>query len=146
MYPQIVRQYVDTGKLRYVLMDMPLAMHKLAAKAAEATHCAEEQGKFWEMHDRLFENAKALEPWSAHAQALGLDVPMFDQCMNSGRMAAKVQADAAEAQKAGATGTPSFVIARTDPNDPRKVTGLAFMKGAQQFPAFQAEIDKALAQ
>ncbi len=58
-----------------VKLDMPLeAIHKQAFKAAEATHCAKDQGKFWEMHDRLFANQRKLEPWSAHAEALGLDV------------------------------------------------------------------------
>ena len=54
---------------------MPLeSIHKLAFKAAQAAHCAGEQGKYWEMHDRLFENQKALEPWAPHAEAVGLDV------------------------------------------------------------------------
>ena len=121
-------------------------MHKLAFKAAEATHCAEDQGKFWEMHDRLFENQKALEPWSGHAEALGLDVAAFDQCMSSDKHAAAVRQDMAEASKAGATGTPSFVIAITDPEDPTKVTGVSFLRGAQRFPAFKTQIDQALAE
>jgi protein-disulfide isomerase len=119
-------------------------MHKLAFKAAEATHCAEEQGKYWEMHDRLFANQRALEPWSGHAEALGLDVAKFDECMQSDRMAAAVRRDMAQASKAGATGTPSFVLGTTDPADPTKVKGLAFIRGAVPFATFKTEIDKAL--
>ena len=124
---------------------MPLErIHPLAMKASEATHCAEEQGQFWEMHARLFENQKALEPWSGHAEALGLDVAAFDACMGADRHAAAIRADMAEARKAGASGTPSFVLAKTNPADPTKVTGLAFIRGAQPFAAFKTEIDKAL--
>ena len=126
-------------------LDLPLAMHKLAFKAAEATHCAEAQGKYWEMHDRLFQNQRALEPWSGHAEALGLDVAAFDKCMEEGTYAAAVRSDMAEASKAGATGTPSFVLALTDPNDPTKVKGLTFIRGAQPFASFKTQIDKALA-
>ncbi len=125
-------------------MDLPLRMHKLAQKAAEATHCAEDQGKYWEMHDRLFANQRALEPWSGHAEALGLNVAKFDECMSSNAKAAEVKKDASEAAKAGATGTPSFVLATTDPANPNKVTGLSFIRGARPFESFQAEIDKAL--
>lgn len=119
-------------------------MHKLAFKAAEATHCAQEQDKYWEMHDRLFANQRALEPWSGHAEALGLDVAKFDECMSTGRTAAAIRKDMAVAKAAGATGTPSFVLGTTDPDDPTKVKGLSFIRGARAFADFKAEIDKAL--
>lgn len=126
---------------------MPLErIHPLAFKASEATHCAEDQGKFWEMHDRLFENQKALEPWSGHAEALGLDVAAFDACMSSDKYADAVKRDMAEARKAGATGTPSFVLGLTDPDDPTKVEGLTFIRGAQPFASFKSTIDGALEQ
>jgi len=96
------------------------------------------------MHARLFENQRALEPWSGHATALGLDVASFDGCMSSGRHADAVRKDMAEASKAGATGTPSFVLAKTDPSDPGKVEGLTFLRGAQPFNAFKSAIDGAL--
>ena len=126
-------------------LDLPLErIHKLAFKAAEATHCAEDQGMYWEMHDRLFQNQRALEPWSGHAEALGLDVASFDECMSSGRHADAVRKDMAQASKAGATGTPSFVLAKTDPTDPTKVTGVSFLRGAVPFANFQSAIDGAL--
>lgn len=137
---------MDTGKIRYVLLDMPLeSIHKLAFKAAEATHCAEEQGKFWEMHHRLFEQQKSLEPWKAHAEALGLDVARFEECMTSGRHAPAIRKDIAEAQKAGVTGTPAFLIAVTDPADKTKVKGLTTLRGAKPYDQFKAELEQALA-
>ena len=96
------------------------------------------------MHDRLFKNQKNLEPWDAHASALGLDVEIFQACLDDGEHAEAVRRDMAEASKAGATGTPSFVLAHTDPEDPTKVKGISFIRGAQAFPAFQAQIDAAL--
>jgi protein-disulfide isomerase len=144
-YPQIEKEYIETGKLRYSTLDLPLeSIHKLAFKAAMATECARDQGKFWEMHDRLFENQRALEPWSAHAEATGLDVAAFDDCMSSEKYADAVRQDMGEAQKAGATGTPSFVLAKTNPDDPSKVTGISFIRGAQAFNAFKVAIDGAL--
>ncbi len=97
------------------------------------------------MHDRLFQNQRSLEPWSGHAEALGLDVAAFDECLSSGKYADAVRQDMAEAGKAGATGTPSFVVALTDPDDPSKVEGVSFLRGAQAFPAFKSQIDSALA-
>ena len=144
--PQIEKAYVETGKLRYASMDLPLDFHKLAFKAAEASHCAEEQGKFWEMHDRLFANQQALEPWNGHAQALGLEVAQFEECMSAGKYAQAIRADMVEARKAGASGTPSFVLGLTDPENPAKVKGLAFIRGALDFSRFKIEIDKALGQ
>ena len=119
-------------------------MHKLAFKAAEASHCAGDQGKFWEMTHRLFENQRNLEPWTAHAEALGLNVDEFQSCMDSDKYAALIRKDMEQAQKAGATGTPSFVLARTDPGDPGKVTGLSFIRGAQPFAVFKQQIEQAL--
>lgn len=110
-----------------------------------AADCAGEQGKYWEMHDRLFQNQRALEPWSGHAAAIGLDVAAFDTCLASEKFAPAIRRDMAEARKAGATGTPSFVLGVTDPDDPNKVKGLAFIRGAQPFAAFKAQIDEALA-
>jgi protein-disulfide isomerase len=144
-YPQIAKEYVETGKIRYVMLDLPLDFHKNAFKAAEAAHCAGDQGKYWPMHDRLFENHAALDPFAPHAEAVGLDPAAFDKCMSSGKYTAAVKADLAESQKAGITGTPGFVLATTDPKDPKKVKGLSFLRGAQPFAAFKTALDQALA-
>jgi protein-disulfide isomerase len=127
-------------------MDMPLAIHKDAFRAAVATHCADDQGKFWEMHDLLFANQRAIEPLKGHAETLGLDLVAFESCMSSGKYDEGVRKDMAQATKAGASGTPSFVLGRTDAADSSKVKGIAFIRGAQQFAAFKTEIEKALAE
>ena len=125
---------------------MPLSIHKNAFRAALATHCADDQGEFWKMHDRLFQNQRAIEPLKGHAEALGLDVQAFELCMSTEKYAASVRKDMAVAQKAGATGTPSFVLGLTDPNDPTKVKGIALIRGARPFADFKTEIDKALSE
>lgn len=128
------------------MLDLPLeSIHKLAFQASEATYCAKDQGKYWEMHSRLFENQKALAPFSGHAEALGLDVAAFDACMTANKYAESIRADMKEAAKVGITGTPGFVLGTVDPKDPTKVTGVSFIRGAQTFPAFQAQIDPLLA-
>src|SRR5262247_4360160 len=86
--PQIERDYVNTGRVRYVVRDFPIeSIHKDALKAAEAAHCAGDQGQYWEMHDRLFnkQTALATEHLSAYAGALGLDVKGFQQCLDSNK-------------------------------------------------------------
>lgn len=128
------------------MLDFPLeSIHRSAFKAAEAAHCAGDQGKYWEMHDRLFTHQRQLEPWLPHAKAIGLDVAAFETCLNSEKYAASVRQDMQEGRKGGATGTPSFILASTDPNDPSKVKGLAFIRGAQPFTQFKTAIDQALA-
>jgi protein-disulfide isomerase len=144
--PELVKEYVDTGKVRYAFFDMPLEnLHKSAFKAAEATRCAGDQGKYWEMHERLFANQQMLEPWSAHAKALDLDVAVFDTCMNSGKSANAVRADMATAQQLGINSTPTFFLGVTDPGNPARVKGLSLVRGALPFGTFKMEIDKALA-
>ncbi len=97
------------------------------------------------MHDRLFANQKAFEPWTGHAEAVGIDVGRFEACMTDNVHAEAIRADMAQATKAGATGTPSFVLALTDADDPTKVKGLTFMRGALPFATFKTQLDSALA-
>jgi predicted DsbA family dithiol-disulfide isomerase len=97
------------------------------------------------MSHRLFENQRALEPFRAHAEALGLDATKFEECMTSGRHAGAVRKDMTEAQKAGITGTPAFLIAVSDPADKTKVKGLTMLKGAQPYDRFKTELEQALA-
>ncbi len=128
-----------------MVRDLPLeSIHPLAMKAAEATHYAGEQGKYWEMHDRLFTNQRELgrPDLSKHAQALGLDVAAFDQCVDSGKSAARVRKDVAEARRLQATGTPTFFLGVTDPNG-SQIEGTR-MVGAQPYEAFKAAIDRLL--
>ncbi len=96
------------------------------------------------MHDRLFAYQRKLTPWNGHAEALGLDVTQFESCLNSDKYAKNIRQDMAVGRKSGASGTPSFILARNDPNDPSKVKGISFIRGAQPFTAFKAQIDRAL--
>lgn len=144
--PELDKQYIDTGKVLHVFKDFPLAFHKEAPKAAEATLCAQDQGKYWEMHAKLFANAKALKPEDLvkYAEELGLDMAKFKECLDSGAKAASIKADMEEAGKAGITGTPSIVLAVRSASDPDKVVGIKAMSGARPFDFFKTEIDKLL--
>ncbi len=146
-FPQLVAEYVKTGKVKYVVRDFPLeSIHPMAFKAAEAAHCAAEQGKFWEMHQRLMANQGALDlkNLSLHAQAVGLDVAAFAQCLNSGKHAAQIRQELDDGEKAGVEGTPAFFLGVTDPNDGRfKV--MRKLGGALPYGHFKQAIDNLLA-
>ena len=129
--------------MKYVFLDYPLAIHKLAFKAAEAAHCAGEQGKYWEMHDRLFANQKTLERWTAHAEAIGLDTSRFEGCLNAGKYIEEIRADMEEGRKAGVTGTPASFLAYTEPGS-SKVRTLIRLSGAQPFSIMKHRIDQLL--
>ena len=145
--PKLEDEYIKTGKLRYAVRDFPLeSIHRNAFKAAEATHCAGAQGKYWELHYRFFANQTKLSraELTAHAQAVGLDTAAFDQCVDSGRYAARVRSDLAEAQRAGASGTPTFFLGLTDQNS-GQFKSVRVLRGAQPFESFKEAIDSLLA-
>lgn len=146
-WPQLEQDYVKTGKVRFFLRDLPLdSIHPQAFKAAEAAHCAGEQGKFWEMHDRLFANQRALgrQDLTGHAQALGLDVGAFDTCVDSGKAAAQIRKDVADSEQAGARGTPIFYLGLTEPNG-SSIKAVAVIRGARPYATFKEAIDGLLA-
>lgn len=99
------------GKLAFAYKDMPLQMHANAPKAAEATHCAGAQGKYWEYHD-LLSKTKMLDLASLKegSQTLKLDTKAFEKCLDSGEKAGIVKAHMAEAQSLGVQGTPTFIV------------------------------------
>jgi protein-disulfide isomerase len=99
--------------IRLVFRDFPiLQLHPQAAKAAEAGACANDQGKFWPMHDLMFANQARLDVTSLkqHAATLGLDAAAFEKCLDSGKHTAEWQKDAADAEKAGVQSTPAFFV------------------------------------
>ena len=110
--PQIQKEYIDTGKAKLVYRDFPLSFHPEAQKASEASECAEDQGKFWEMHDKLYENQGSLssDSYKAWAAEMGMDSSEFDDCLDSGKYAQEVQDDMNDGRAAGVSGTPSFFI------------------------------------
>jgi protein-disulfide isomerase len=136
--PEIKKQYIDTGKLRFVVRDLPLPFHANAPKAAEATHCADEQGKYWELRDKLVSNSDKLEArlLPDYAKQVGMDVSKFSACLESGRHAGKVKASAAVAASIGISGTPSFVVGRTNGD---LAEGFKLV-GAQPFAAFDQRL------
>ena len=141
--PRIDREFVKTGKLKYVVRDFPIkSLHPEAYRAHEAVHCAGDQGRYWEMRSRIFAGPKSLstDTLAGHARELGLDVSSFQSCLDSGRHAARVERDVAEGSKAGVNGTPSFFLARTSPNE-GEVRILRAIVGAQPFSAFKDAID-----
>ena len=142
--PELKREYIETGKVRYVFRDFPLEMHAQARKAAEAAHCAGEQGKYWEMHDVLFQNQRALAPpqLADHARLVGLDGATFDACLSSGRHAARVDRGLADGAAAGVQGTPGFVIGKTTSGDVVEGTPI---RGAQPLERFRQIIEQLLA-
>lgn len=129
---QVMKTYGD--KVRLVFRDYPLPFHEQAPKAAEAAQCAHEQGKFWEMHDKLFANQRALQvaDLKKYAGELGLDQAKFDGCLDSGKMEAVVKKNLEEGGAAGVEGTPAFFI------------NGRLVSGAQPFEEFKRVIDKEL--
>jgi protein-disulfide isomerase len=143
---QIERDYVATGKVRYLVRNLPIAsLHKQAFKAAEASGCAREQGKFWEMHDRLFANQSALGPTDlrVHAEGLGLEPEKFQRCLDSGRQGAAIRRDLAEGQNAGVRGTPAFFLGLTEPSE-SQLRPTTMIVGAQPYAVFRKAIDSVL--
>lgn len=143
VFDQIVKNYVNTGKARYVSRDFPLPMHEHAASAALAARCAGEQDRFWEMRHALIVNANQLGPerYTALATELQLDGPRFAQCLADRRYGPQIQQDMADGEAAGVSGTPSFVIGRATPAG---VEGVRVM-GAQPYAAFDAKLKQLLA-
>ena len=143
-FPHLKKKYIDTGKVRWVGLNLPLAFHKDARKAAQAAHCAGEQDKFWEMRQVLFVNPKQLgmEHLPAHAESLSLDMDAFNKCLESERHLAQIDQEAKDANAVRLTGTPSFIVGKTGGD---KITGQVVI-GAQPLNVFDAAIDKALKQ
>jgi protein-disulfide isomerase len=140
--PTIVRDYVETGKVRLVFKNTPLPMHEFASSAGVAALCADKQGKFWEMHDRLFSQQDRLADNDVRnvAAQLGLGLMEYDQC-HGGRAAVQViDADSAEARSFGITGTPTFVFGTLQPDG--RVKGSDILAGAKPIAAFRAILDR----
>jgi protein-disulfide isomerase len=138
-FERLKREYIDTGKVRFVSRDFPLDFHPNARPAAAAVRCAGEQGKFWEMRHVVTLNANALGPatYDRLAGELGLDAGTFSACVAADRYRAAIDGDVAAAMKAGVTGTPTFVLGPTTPG--ASLEGVRIV-GAQPFPAFEARI------
>jgi protein-disulfide isomerase len=121
-------------KVRWVFRHFPLGFHQYAEKAGEAASCAGDQGRFWEMHDKLWENSTKLgvDDLKTYAGALGLDRQAFDKCLDSGRHAGELQRDMDAGASYGVSGTPAFFV-----------NGRPLV-GAQPFESFRDVVDDEL--
>jgi protein-disulfide isomerase len=138
-YAALRDEFVRTGKVRLAYVNFPLAQHQYAWPAAESAMCAGAQGKFWEMHDALFNTQSKWEAlpspaafFDSLAHAQGVDTARWRQCVQSGKMKSWIQADHDRAQTAGAASTPSFII------------GDKLLVGAQPIAEMRRAIDSAL--
>lgn len=141
--PQLKKEYIDQGLVRFYYRHLPLppAVHPAATPLAEASECANDQNKFWEYHDKIFaEQTKQgegtipitneqIKQWAAE---IGLNTTQFNECFDSGKYSQKVKDDFADAQKAGASSTPTFYINGTP------------LVGALPYETFKTIIDQEL--
>ena len=138
--PAIVENYIDAGKANLIFVDLAF-LGRESPKAAAATYCAEEQGAYWEFHELLYQSQESQidsgwvnpERLRAFAFHLGLDMDLFNNCLDSGKFQKRVQFNTNEAEKHGATGTPTFIIVSSD--------GQQKIVGAQPFSVFKKVID-----
>jgi protein-disulfide isomerase len=129
---KIMKDY--EGKVRLVFRNFPLEFHPFAAKAAEAGACAADQGKFWQLHDKMFTNQEklAVEDLKGYAKAIGVDSAKFDKCLDGGEKKESVSEDQKAGSAAGVNGTPAFFV-----------NGI-FINGAQPYEEFKQAIDREL--
>jgi protein-disulfide isomerase len=141
-YLELKKNYIDTGRVRFVSRDLPLEFHPFALKAAEAARCAGDQQKYWELREALYANAAPPndEVIGKAVETLSLDKVAFQSCLSSEKYKADVQKDAGEAAKLQISGTPTFVLAKSAKD---KLDGVRIV-GAQPFSAFQSAIDALL--
>ena len=145
--PSILEEYIDTGKVNLVYRDFPIqSIHPNALPAAVAAECANEQGKYWQYHDTLFERQNSwskldtgsvISTFSQYATDIGLEQQQFDSCLGSGKYLQEVQQDLNDGRTYDITGTPGFFIGNDD-------IGFVKIDGAQPFESFKKVIDSQL--
>jgi len=145
--PLLLEEYIDAGKVNFVYRDFPIqSIHPNALPAAVSAECANEQGKYWEYHDTLFEKQSAwsrldsdavISTFSQYAKDVGLEEEQFDSCLGSGKYLEEVQGDLSDGRDYDITGTPGFFIGNEE-------IGFVKLNGAQPFEAFQRVIDSQL--
>ena len=135
-FPDLKKQYIDTGKMRFISRDYPLDFHPHSMKAAQATRCAADQDKFWQMKDALMTNYARMSPEliTSLARDASLDMGAFQACVDGGNHLAEIKEGIAAAQTVGINGTPSFVLGRMNGD---YLEGYRIV-GAQPFASFEA--------
>jgi protein-disulfide isomerase len=141
--PRLYEEYVKTGRARHVFIHYPIAqLHPDAHRSHEAASCAADQGKFWDLHLRLFDSpVKTDDQLIGLAQSVGLDMTKFRDCLQSGKHSQAIQDSVARIQKMNISGTPMFLVGRT-PSGSQPMTVARIVEGAQSFDAFKAVIDE----
>lgn len=139
--PDIRKRLIEPGIISYRFYDYPLPMHKNTWQASNAAACADEQGKFWEMHDMLFDaqdrwngqaTSRPKSQFMEYAKAIGLNVDQWENCFDAKKYQPRIKASEQMAQKRGVSQTPTFVI------------GNKMIGGAISFDQFNALVDSAL--
>lgn len=130
-----LKELAKQGKIRFVFRDFPLSGHRNAQKASEAAQCANDQNKFWEYHDKLFENQDTLDVTSLkkYAAELSLETTTFNECLDSDKYEKEVKDDFKDGSVAGVSGTPAFFV------------NGKLISGAQPFEVFEQIIEDELA-
>lgn len=138
--PAIVQDFIDTGKANLVFVDLAF-LGRDSPKAAQATYCAEDQDMYWEYHDLLYNSQEHVDNgWAnserlkAFAFSLGLDMELFNSCLDSGKYSKRVSYNIDEARKQGANATPTFFIIDSDGNKQK-------IPGAQPYSTFKKVIE-----
>jgi len=146
-FPTIVKEFVETDKVRYVVREFPLSqIHPQAQAASRSALCAGNQDKYWEMRGRILDNRERLgdEDLAGYAEATGLDMERWEDCMETEIHAMQVDVDLEAGAQLGVKGTPAFAIGLTDKDDPDKILVTKLIEGAYPFEAFQKAIQELL--
>lgn len=132
--PLIKSKYIDTGKVKLIFRDFPLSFHPEAMPAAVAANCAGEQGKYYQYHDKIFDNQATMggNSYKQWAQELGLNVAQWESCLKDPKQTEEVQKDLRDGTAAGVQGTPAFFI------------NGQLISGAQPFSVFEQIIEAEL--
>jgi protein-disulfide isomerase len=143
-FAELKKNYIDTGKVRFVSRDLPLEFHPNAAPAAQAVRCAGEQHKFWEMHDAIMQDTAtdlSTDSILKYGDKVSLDMTAFRACVAEKRFASAIQKDTTDAGTLGISGTPSFVIAKSAQD---QMDGVRIV-GAVPYAVFDSTIKEMLA-
>ncbi len=138
--PAIKQDYIDTGKANLVFVDLAF-LGRDSPRAAQASYCAEDQGMYWEYHNLMYlSQEEEIDSWAgserlrAFAFSLGLNMGLFESCLDSGKYSERVQFNVGEGRKAGASSTPTFFIVGPDGQQQKIV-------GAQPYSVFKQVLD-----
>ncbi len=146
-YPKIIKDYVDTGKVKYIIREFPLKqIHPNAENASKASLCAGEQDGYWKMHDLIFQGRQRMgkDVLLGYAEKLKLNMDLFQSCFNSDKYEKQINRDVQDGGELGVQGTPSFIFGKTDAKNPNKFKAIQFLRGAHPYNKFKKVIEDLL--